>query len=126
VPSVVLADNLLTWGPAAWGAILGLVAAFFSFWFGLIEAVWEFFSRQKEKKNRIKMAREKGGEEAVDELVRLQKEEAEAVRSAYGKNHTRNAIVEGLKGPDKADQVKFKIFVVVLAVLVVLAIVQSI
>jgi len=121
VPSVVLADNLLTWGPLAWGAILGLVAAFFSFWFGLIEAVWEFFSRQKEKKNRIKTAREKGGEEAVDELVRLRKEEVEAVRNA-----SRNAIVEGLKGSDKADQMKFKIFVVVLAVLIVLAIVQSV
>jgi hypothetical protein len=118
--SVVLADNLLTWGPAAWGFILGLIATPFILFFGVVEEIMNFFSGRKDKKQRIKSASEKEGKEAADAEVLRQHDEAAAFRK-----HVKDAVVEGVTGSEKSDQIKFKVFVAVIAVLAVLAIVQS-
>jgi hypothetical protein len=73
------------------------------------------------RRQRVERARETGGQIAADQEVAKQLAEAAAARA-----HTKNAIVEGITGSDKVDQVKFKIFVAIIAALVVLAIVQSV
>jgi hypothetical protein len=118
---VFASDYLFLWSPYFWAAVIGIPAGILGIFVAITEDVAGAFWRRKMRRQRVERARETGGQVAADQEVAKQHAEAVAARV-----HTKNAIVEGITGSDKVDQVKFKIFVAVVAALVILAIVQSV